>query len=204
MTDDLEKRMREKAEALLVARNSETAAARPKTAKEKAKAARTKARALRTIKRRRAERRRQNRVRGIDDRTKNQGVDLGERLLARTEPNVWYYFRQLRALLPETTTAGVKAIVYQKLRDLGWIERRALIDRPGEPWLGCEGDPTEKADGEMYAGTIAAIRPRYVYRIGAEQAKKRARTRERLSAVTGERFGGERASAGEYGGFSDL
>lgn len=204
MTDDLEKRMREKAEALLVARNSETAAARPKTAKEKAKAARTKARALRTIKRRNAERRRQNRGVGVDVRMKNHGVDLGERLLARTEPNVWYYFRQLRALLPETTTAGVKAVVYQKLRDLGWIERRAVIANPQAQWLNCEGDPTEKAESGMYAGTVAAIAPRYVYRIGVEQAEKRVRTRERLSAVTGERFGAERASAGEYGDFSDL
>ena len=196
MADDFEKRMREKAEALLLARTSAPAKARPRTGAERLKLKQQLARAKRTRARRAAARRRELKQPRRDLRRKGQGVTLAERLLARTDPVKWYRFSQLRQLLPETTTPGVKAIVFQKLPALGWIERKALVANPTAQWLNATGGGRETVR--------ALIAPRYVYRIGAQQAVERASARERLSAVTMERFGAQHALAGEFGDFSDL
>lgn len=196
MADDFEKRMREKAEALLLARTSAPAKARPRTGAERLKLKQQLARSKRTRARRAAAKRRELKQPRRDLRRKGQGVTLAERLLARTDPGKWYRFGQLRALLPEATLGGVKAIVFQKLPDLGWTERQAIVANPTAQWLNATGGGRETVR--------ALIAPRYVYRIGAQQATERASARERLSAVTMERFGGERALAGEFGDFSDL
>jgi len=204
MTDDFEKRMREKAEALLLARTSAPAKARPRTGAERLKLKQQLARAKRTRARRAAAKRRELKQPRRDLRRKGQGVTLAERMLARTDPGKWYRFGQLRALLPEATIGGVKAIVFQKLPDLGWIERQAIVANPTAQWLNVVGDPKQKNADGVLNGAAATIAPRYVYRIGAQQAVERASARERLSAVTMERFGGERALVGEFGDFSDL
>ncbi len=190
MNDDLEKQMRAKAEALLMARATETAATRragrTMTKEDKARYKRAlRTRALRK-RARQAELKRERNAGKVHARNRSQGVPLAERLLARTEPDKWYYFRQLEMLLAETTRNGVHAIVYQKLPSLGWIERKALIEDVLNPWL--DADKFTHGPGKMYPGAQAATQPKYVYRIGAQLDEKRARARERLSALTGERF----------------
>ena len=204
MADEFEKRMREKAEALLLARTSAPKLPKVRTGAERLELERQLARSRRTRARRAAAKRRELKGPSNDRRWKGQGVRLWERLLARTEPDKWYKFGQLRQLLPETTTSGVKAIVFQKLPDLGWIERQAIVANPTAQWLNVVGDPKKKNADGVLNGAAATTAPRYVYRIGAQQAVERASARERLSAVTMERFGGERAPAGEFGDFSDL
>ncbi len=184
MSDDFEKRMREKAEALLVAKTTETAMARPRTGAERLKLKQQLARSKRTRRRRNAERKRLLKVPKIDRRKKGQGVTLAERLLARTEPDVWYYFRQLRALLPEASKGSVKFVVYQQVLDRGWLERRAVVENPQAQWLNCDGDTKRKLVDGRYASQVATIAPRYIYRIGAQQGAERARARERLLALS--------------------
>ena len=196
MADEFEKQMREKAEALLVARTLAPKLPKVRTGAERLELERQLARAKRTRARRTAAKRRELKGPSNDRRWKGQGVRLWERLLARTDPVKWYRFSQLRQLLPETTTPGVKAIVFQKLPALGWVERKALVANPTAQWLNATGGGRETVR--------ALIAPRYVYRIGAKQATERASARERLSAVTMERFGAQHALAGEFGDFSDL
>ena len=196
MADDFEKRMREKAEALLLARTSAPAKARPRTGAERLKLKQQLARSKRTRARRAAAKRRELRQPRRDLRRKGQGVTLAERLLARTDPGKWYRFGQIRQLLPETTTSGVKAIVFQKLPALGWIERKALVANPTAQWLNATGGGRETVR--------ALIAPRYVYQIGAQQAVERARARLKLAEIERSGSGEERAPAGEFGDFSDL
>lgn len=186
MSDDLEKQMRAKAEALLVARTTETAVERhkrrlPQTKEQKAQRKRAvRTRALRK-RARQVELKRERNAGKVHARNVTQGVTLAERLLARTDPSKWYYFRQLEALMGnDTGRNGLKAIVYQKLPLLGWIERKALLD---------VASLSADAMGLDSAGAWRVIsQPRYVYRIGADLAEKRARAREKLSVLTMERF----------------
>ncbi len=97
-----------------------------------------------------------------------KGFPLHERLLARTEPDGWYTHRQLLLLLPETNKNGLHGVIYAKLPQLGWIERRALVEFPSNRWL----NKGMRAD-------VAATQPGYVYRIGANLATERARAREK-------------------------
>jgi hypothetical protein len=185
MSDDLEKQMRAKAEALLVARTTETAADRhkrrlPQTKEQKAMYKRiARMRALRK-KAKQVEARKALRPARPWCGHKSQGVPLAERLLARTEPDKWYYFRQLKMLMPETGKNGLNAIVFQKLPTLGWIERKALLD---------VASLSADAMGLDPANAFRVLsQPRYVYRIGAQQGERRAQAREKLSALTSERF----------------
>lgn len=98
---------------------------------------------------------------------------LLDRLIIRTDGAKWYTFAQLRALLPETTTSGVKAIVFQRARRLGLVERLAVVEDPAAPWLAGE-TPLERYR--------LANKPKYRYRIGAESGAERARLRERWAA----------------------
>lgn len=98
---------------------------------------------------------------------------LAELLLIRTDGAKWYTFAQLKALLPETTTSGVKAIVFQKGPRLGMVERMAIVDDPAAPWSAGE-TPLERYR--------LANKPKYRYRIGAESGAERARLREKWSA----------------------
>ncbi|MBB3980114.1 hypothetical protein GGQ64_005361 [Rhizobium azooxidifex] len=98
---------------------------------------------------------------------------LIELLLIRTDGAKWYTFAQLRALLPETTTNGAKAIVFQKARRLGLVERMAVVEDPESPWSAGE-TPIERYR--------LANKPKYRYRIGAESGAERARMREKWRA----------------------
>lgn len=202
MADEFEKRMREKAEALLLA-SAEVEPA-PLTPAEIKRRQRTSAKLWRTRQRNARKRRKANKKKQPHRREKMQGVLLAERLLARTEPGTWYYFRQLRELLPETTVNGFKAILFQKLPDLGWIERKPIVDNPQASWLNHTGPKGEKAANGMYAATAASTAPKYLYRIGAQQATERASARERLEKLYGCGLGLERASAALCDGFEDL
>lgn len=98
---------------------------------------------------------------------------LVELLVLRTDGATWYTFAQLRALLPETTEAGVKGIVFQRCVDLGIVERAPIITDPDRPWI----------DGETkLEKRTMATRARYRYRIGAEIEQERARLRAKWSA----------------------
>lgn len=184
MSDEFEKQMRAKAEALLLARATDTAALRhankPQTKEERARIKRAlRTRALRK-KVKQVELRKALRPARPWCGHKSQGVTLAERLLARTDPGKWYYFRQLEVMMPETGRNGLKAIVYQKMPKLGWIERKALLDA---------ASLSADARGLDQAGAFRVLsQPRYVYRIGAQQDERRAQAREKLSALTSERF----------------
>lgn len=100
---------------------------------------------------------------------------LLEMLIIRTEGAKWYTFGQIRKLLPETTTAGVKAIVYLPAMNKGLIERAAIVDDVLTPW------DASSDRGERWA---LAQRPKYRYQIGAEIDTERARLRLKWLAYT--------------------
>lgn len=185
MSEEFEKTMRAKAEALLMARATETAATRhagrARTKEDKARYKRAiRTRALRK-RAKQAELKRERNAGKVHARNRSQGVTLAERLLARTDPDKWYYFRQLEAMMTDTGRNGLKAIVYQKMPKLGWIERKALFEDVPNKHLEAMGlKPAE-------AWRVLS-QPKYVYRIGAGKGVERARAREKLSALTSERF----------------
>jgi hypothetical protein len=181
-----EEEMRRRADALLAVKQTEAAKAKALARKTKKRPAVAKLRAEITA--RKAKRTKKDR-RGFDflELAKKRkamkrkkipaagGYSLFERLVARTDPDKWYSFAQLQKLLPETGKAGLKFTVYQKARDLGMLERRALIEDPDRPWLFDE----KHADRGQ-----AASQSRYVYRIGAKQPEFRARARLKEAAAT--------------------
>lgn len=185
--EDIEKEMRERAEALLLARTSEAAKARRHriaVAKAKKKYDPEK---RREAQRRYQERKKQKRV-GPDFleppkkswrriHTGAGGYSLLERLVARTDPGKWYSHAQLLKLLPETNKNGLHAILYQKARGRGLVERLATIQFPEAPWLTVDTDlPSE----------CAALRSRYVYRIGSDATALREAARRKEAALRGD------------------